>query len=203
MKKRKHHRHTKRLEALFTSGNVSHKGITSDLSEEGLFIRTMYALAPGSTLDIEIHLSEGKVSMLKGIVRRSVKTGMSMIKNGMGVEIIEKDSNYMNLVHGINEERSKGYTVSENKSQETDFSIVACANCGAKNKVKKGVSQLIPKCGKCGHQLTREGKTSQQPEYLIIACSDCKAKNKVASARLSLGPKCGKCGTALRAEDIV
>jgi thioredoxin 2 len=32
-------------------------------------------------------------------------------------------------------------------------SIVACANCGAKNRIKTASSEGVPVCGRCGHSL--------------------------------------------------
>ncbi len=203
MSKRQSHRHTKRLETTFTAGGVTNSGITSDISEGGLFIRTRYGLVPETIVNIEIHLPDGKLSRLKGRVRRSIRTPISTLKNGMGVELIEKDSNYINFVKtmGINGDRDS--TSSAQKSPEHDFSIVACPSCGIKNKVRAGPASLAPKCGKCGNPLTRQETTSQPPEYLIIACSNCKTKNKVSKEKISFGPRCGKCGIVLSPGNIV
>jgi len=202
-KKRLYYRQIKRLETIFTAGGVTRRGITSDVSEGGLFIRTRYGLVPGSALSIEIYLPDGTISKVKGIVKRSVRTPISTIKNGMGVEIIERDSAYMNLVDEIKSNDSNGGTSTLHKNFEDDFSILICSGCGVKNKVRAGATDLNPKCGKCGHSLIRQEKTSHQLEYLVLSCSNCKAKNKVASEKLSLNPRCGKCGTSLRPQDIV
>src|SRR6266498_2503650 len=94
-------RFTKRLEATFSSGNLRFRGISSNLSENGLFIRTQHGLKPGSIIDIEIFLPDGLQSRLKGEVMRTVKTSLSTIKNGMGIELIEKDKNYLEFLRNF------------------------------------------------------------------------------------------------------
>lgn len=203
MSKRQFERHKRRLETTFTAGTETYRGMSGDISEGGIFIRTRHCLVPESLLDIEIHLPDGTLSRVKGKVKRSIRTPISTFKNGMGIEIIEKDSAYVTLVKKIlTTEGDGGSTSTAQKSSEPDFSIIACPNCGAKNKVMAGFT-LIPKCGKCRSPLPHHRKTSHQLEYLIIACSNCSAKNKVARERLSLNPRCGKCGTLLRAGDII
>jgi len=54
----------------------------------GLSIRTEHQFTPDTILDIVIELPGNKTSKLKGKVVRT-------IKNGVGVEVIEKDSGYL------------------------------------------------------------------------------------------------------------
>ena len=88
-------RFTKRLEVKFSIGGDTYKGRLSNLSQGGLFIRTNRVFSPGTTMDIELVLPDGMISMLKGIVRWSEKTHLA-IKNGMGIELLEKDTVFMN-----------------------------------------------------------------------------------------------------------
>ena len=127
-------RFIQRLECEFVSGGIKHRSISSDLSERGLFIRTRHGLGPGSTVDITLYLPDGKVSKLKGIVKRTIKTDFSGMKNGMGVELTERDSAYMEFV---------------NSSLSGDYMFIKCAYCGTKNKVPKTKLQMGPKCGVC------------------------------------------------------
>jgi hypothetical protein len=73
----RHPRFTKRLEATFSSGGLSYRGILSNLSQNGLFIRTNRGFAPGSTVDIELVMPDNALCRLKGIVKRTIKTPMS------------------------------------------------------------------------------------------------------------------------------
>ncbi len=144
-KLQRHPRFTKRLEVKFSSGKDTYKGILSNLSQSGLFIRTNRGFAPGTIIAIELIMPDGTISVLKGIVRRTVKTSLA-IKNGMGIELIEQDSTYMNFINSFHE---KTGTPLEKKAPE-EFLIISCSQCGVKNKVLSGKISLGPKCGRCG-----------------------------------------------------
>jgi len=147
-KVQRHTRFTKRLEVKFSSGIDTYKGILSNLSQGGLFIRTNRGFAPGTTIDIEIVLPDGTISFLKGIVRWAEKTHLA-VKNGMGIELIEKDTAFMNFIKSFHE---KTGTPLE-KSDPQEFYIIACTQCGVKNKVLSKRISHGPKCGKCGTPL--------------------------------------------------
>jgi Tfp pilus assembly protein PilZ len=145
----RHPRFTKRLEATFSSGGLSYRGILSNLSRNGLFIRTNHGFAPGSTVDIELVMPDNKVCRLKGLVKRTTKTPMlSSMKNGMGIELTEKDAAYLNFIESFGEDKEP---VTETPSPESQ--IIACPACGAKNKVLTEKLSLGPRCGRCGTSL--------------------------------------------------
>ncbi|MBI4824598.1 MAG: PilZ domain-containing protein [Nitrospirae bacterium] len=143
--KRAFERFTRRLEVEFSSGEKNYRGISSDLSERGIFIRTHHGLAPGSTLNITIYLPDGKTSRLKGIVRKIVKTDSVIVKNGMGIELTDIDANYMNFVKAS----TLSDTTQTGKQGEQEFLIVFCISCGTKNKVPKAKLHMGPRCGNC------------------------------------------------------
>ncbi len=145
----RHPRFTKRLEARFSSGVMSFTGISSNLSESGLFIRTNRGFAPDTAIDIELVMPDGNISSLKGLVRRTIKTPLSS-KNGMGVELIEKDAAYINFLKSFAEETE----TDTEKITPPEFQIISCPNCGVKNKVSSEKLSLGPKCGRCGTPLT-------------------------------------------------
>jgi len=144
MNKRKNLRFTKRLEARFIADAESFVGITSNLSETGLFIRTKRGFAPDSILDIKLIMPDGNTSSIKGIVKRTVKVPLS-IKNGMGIELLEKDETYMRYVKSLRE----GDERSPEKKPVDEFQIIPCPSCQAKNKVRRDKIALGPRCGKC------------------------------------------------------
>ncbi len=146
----RHPRFTKRLEARFSSGGMSFTGISSNLSESGLFIRTNRGFAPDTAIDIELVMPDGKTSSLKGLVTKTVKTSMSTLKNGMGVELIEKDASYINFLKSFAEEKETDTEI----ITPPEFQIISCPNCGVKNKVSSEKLSLGPKCGRCGTPLT-------------------------------------------------
>lgn len=160
---RKFDRFIRRLETEFIAEDKSYRGISSDLSQTGLFIRTNHAFAPGSILDIKIYLPDGAISKMKGKVMRAFKTPIISLKNGMGVVLLEKDSHYINFMKtfspDIQDNTSSESTASGTEAQakpdkkaepdSSDFLILTCSKCGAKNKVYKSKTAFGPKCGKC------------------------------------------------------
>ena len=167
---RKLKRYKKVCKTAFVSKNVIFKGTASDFSLNGLFIRTNHAFAPGSILDITIHLPDGITSQLKGKVMRAHKTPVVTMKNGMGVLLLEKDADYIEFMKiydpDIKEEPTTGKFRSESESQTeartppeskppdpADFLLLACGQCGVKNKVHKSKIAQGPKCGKCKSSL--------------------------------------------------
>ncbi len=152
-KERKYQRHkrfTKRLEVIFGTGEVSYRGILSNFSESGLFIRTNRGFSPNTVIDIEIVLPDNNISRLKGIVKRTIKRPVSTIKNGMGIELIEKDQTYLDFLKSFT-------TLEENEILKSSipetFKVVSCNNCGIRNKVLTNKIYRNPKCGKCGTPL--------------------------------------------------
>lgn len=94
MQKRRSKRTIKRLEVKFISGDISYRGITSNLSEYGIFVRTTKGLAPGTVLELKLYLPSGETITLSGNVKRTVKTQLYNVKNGMGIELIDPPLKY-------------------------------------------------------------------------------------------------------------
>jgi len=156
----RHPRFTKRLEVTFRSGEFTHRGILSNLSLNGLFIKTSRGFTPGTTVDIELVLPDDQISRLKGIVRRTIKTAVSLTKNGMGVELTQKDESFIRFAESFLREHPSQEPDSpvpppfpDDPSSPPDFQILLCPNCGVKNKVSTEKLHLGPICGKCGSPL--------------------------------------------------
>jgi hypothetical protein len=107
--RRKHKRYIRRCEVEFVSDGVTHRGIGSDFSLNGLFIRTNYPLTPDTVLDITVHLPNGSTSALtirvirawRTAVGRATGSPIKTFKNGMGVEITKKDINFLHFIRSI------------------------------------------------------------------------------------------------------
>ncbi len=107
--KRRFRRFTRRCEVEFTVGNISNRGIASDFSISGLFLRTNHPFADDTVLDIIVHLPDKSVSSLQGKVKRAMKTSLGRVmgtpakeyKNGMGIELIKKDVHYLNFIRSL------------------------------------------------------------------------------------------------------
>jgi hypothetical protein len=164
--KRRYERFIRRLETEFSAEGKNYRGISSDFSCGGLYIRTNHAFAPGTILDMTIYLPDGTASKAKGIVRRALKTPVVSLKNGMGVQITEGDANYTRFLKEflaecgkISEEKPQAET-QEAHARETssggapESMIIPCQGCGVKNKVDKTRISSRPKCGKCGAYLS-------------------------------------------------
>jgi hypothetical protein len=122
MEKRKHPRFIKRLETKISIDQTSFWSKSGDLSESGLFIRTNRGCKVETSIDIELSMPGNRVSFLKGIVRRTIRTPIPTMKNGMGIEIIEKDETFRDFVKSISGERK------ENVGEE---SAVLCSHISA------------------------------------------------------------------------
>jgi Tfp pilus assembly protein PilZ len=138
MDRRKQPRFVKRLETRIISDHISFCSISSDLSESGLFIRTNRGLSIDTPIDIELSLPGNKVALLKGIVRRTTRTGISSMKNGMGIEIIEKDETFIDFVKSIIEEREES---SANKYSTQKLQIDSYSPYESNNDLRKTVQE--------------------------------------------------------------
>jgi uncharacterized protein (TIGR02266 family) len=164
---RKHARFIRRLEVECSANNENTRGISSNFSLGGLFIRTNRPFTPGTLLDLHIHLPDGRASKAKGVVKTAQKTALASLKNGMGIELIEKDLNYVTFIRSFGpdsrvdtgEEALSGKQEAPEEHTETagrenaESFIIPCAHCGVKNRVKLSRSSPGMRCGKCGSPL--------------------------------------------------
>jgi hypothetical protein len=104
--KRRQKRFVKRCTAEFTSDGQTYTGFCRNLSLDGLFIKTRKPLALEKIVEMIVHLPDGSTSKLTGRVTRATREPYSLIleragipsKDGMGIQLIEKDANYLNFV---------------------------------------------------------------------------------------------------------
>jgi len=126
MEKRRHPRFIKRLETTIGIDNIIYRSISSDLSESGLFIRTKRGFCVDTPIDIELSLPGNRVSFLKGIVRRSIRTPIPIKKNGMGIEIIEKDQTFVDFIKSISEEQTENGAGKQRRLGVEKVSSISC-----------------------------------------------------------------------------
>jgi hypothetical protein len=104
--RRRQKRIVKRLAIEFVSDGQTYRGICRNLSLDGLFIKTRKPLPPEKIIDMMIHLPDGSTSKLTGKVTRAIRDPHGLIfatagipsKDGMGIQLLEKDANYLRLV---------------------------------------------------------------------------------------------------------
>jgi RNase P subunit RPR2 len=214
VEKRKAERYIKRLSCEFSGAGKTHRGFVSDVSDNGLFIRTRRSFREGSDVDIKLHLPDDSISSLSGVVRRALTTHEgTLTKNGMGIELLQKDDNYIRLLKELKgEEEKKRLKKKKPEAREPEKKpeekkpekvVIQCAICGVKNAVPHNKLSLGPKCGGCkaplefGEDFHDAKADAEKAEPVLIACPECGAKNKVPADKLSLGPKCGACKARL------
>ena len=165
---RRQTRFIKRLEVECSASGESSRGISSNFSLVGLFMRTNRPFSPGALVDSLIHLPDGTMAKAKGLVKMAQKTSLASLKNGMGIELIEKDSNYVTFIKSllqdspdnpgkktiIEKEGTRPKSLPMPESADADFFVVACSHCGVKNKVRKSRGSPGVKCGKCAAPLS-------------------------------------------------
>ncbi|MBI5142533.1 MAG: PilZ domain-containing protein [Nitrospirae bacterium] len=101
MQKRCAVRKIKRLPVTFTNNSLEQNGFSSDVSFNGIFIRTRRALNPGNAIQIIVELDCGSRVPMSGVVCRSIRTGTMDIKNGMGVRLTEVHPKYTMFVSSL------------------------------------------------------------------------------------------------------
>lgn len=131
--RRKHPRFIKRLTTNFFVDQNKFTGISSDLSEGGLFIRTFRGVPANTLISIELMLPNDKIASLKGIVRRTLRTSLTTKKNGMGIEIIEKDQPFIDFVNSV---LGRPETPAERVDGYPYFRNVSCYTIGSAKKGK-------------------------------------------------------------------
>jgi len=113
--KRQQKRFIERCKVEFTVNDKTYRGLSSNFSLNGLFIRTKQLFQTEIFLDIIIHFPNDLTSRLKGKVARVSKnalcgeteTAKGYDGNGMGIEIIEKDSLYLHFIRSFLSHKGK------------------------------------------------------------------------------------------------
>jgi hypothetical protein len=177
---RRFERFTRRLETEFKVGDTSFRGISSNFSEGGLFIRTHHSFAPGSTVEAVIYLSSDKVSRVRGVVKHALKTASGLVKNGMGVEIRKCDAQYLEFI------------------KETVGKLTYKGPCseGAAEGVTEKPGPARPgeeRPAEAGGEARGKNECKDATEFWITKCPFCGVKNRIPVSMLLKDPLCGKC----------
>lgn len=167
----KHKRFLKRVETEFTADEKTYRGISSNLSINGLFIRTNHPFVPGTLIDIRMHLPGASDIILRGRVKHSMKTPVLPVKNGMGIEIVVNNPRYIDFLKSVFPDAQTS-PLPESLNLDTTYhqhiggpqedttalecAIIACPRCGVKNKAGKTAQVRGLICGKCRSPLTAQ-----------------------------------------------
>ena len=98
MDKRKDERLHMKLHVKLNSGTRVSWGILTDVSENGLFVKSNRDFAADTEINIEIVMQDNSTSLLKGIVKRKIDIPEEHRKYGLGIELTKKDHRFMNLL---------------------------------------------------------------------------------------------------------
>lgn len=162
MERRRHFRVNKSLISQIFADDINLFVITGNLSTNGISLISKQCLPVDTAVMIEIVLPDNSVSSLRGIVRRTIDTS-AFIHRGMGIELIEKDSNYAQFLNSIlNETETSDKEIGTRVNSETSL-------LSAQAEVK-GLKETT-------------GEKRQSPRYIVdekeiavIIGSSCEAK---------------------------
>ena len=107
--RRKLKRFSHRCKIAFTVNGVTYRGLSSNFSLNGLFIRTNHLFPQETLLDIAIYLPNNFTAQLKGKVVRTSKEPLrgtigragGYREKGMGVTILEKELLYLHFIRAL------------------------------------------------------------------------------------------------------
>lgn len=96
--KRNSKRKIKRLPVAFLCGTEECRGISSNMSHTGLFIKSRKTFKRGQTLKMVLDLDGNRKIALQGVVAREINRGFRNNNNGMGVELAETPREYTEML---------------------------------------------------------------------------------------------------------
>ena len=107
---RKFKRFGQKLLVRIHSGEALSCGIMSDVSQNGMFIRSEGVFQENTIVSIELVLPDNRVSSLKGRVKRKKKIPGSNWLFGTGIELMEKDSAFRAFLQSISGQAGMEFT---------------------------------------------------------------------------------------------
>ncbi len=99
--KRESQRFLKKLPVEVSAENRMIKGTTVRVSDKGFFVRAQTVFSVGTSVNIDLYISEGKPCHLKGIIKFAEKAAITARQNGMGVELTEKSPEYLRMIRSF------------------------------------------------------------------------------------------------------
>ena len=101
MDKRKSERLSMKLYTKLSADSFVSWGLLSDVSENGLFIKSNRDFTIGEAIDIELFMPNNNNSLLKGVIRRKIELPETHRKYGLGIELVEKDMVYRHFLRSL------------------------------------------------------------------------------------------------------
>lgn len=94
-------RKIRRLPVTIHDGVNEYRGTTSDMSHTGIFIRSRKVFKPGTPLKLIIEIDETREISLVGVVKRFIKLGTTVFKDGLGIKLTSIPQEYKDLVEKL------------------------------------------------------------------------------------------------------
>ncbi len=107
MNRRKDKRFDTKLYVKLHSGSSTAWGLLGDVSERGLFIKSIRSFPIGEEINLEIFMPDNSIASLKATVRRIVELPEQIRKFGVGVEVLERDMIYKDFLKFLNRQVKK------------------------------------------------------------------------------------------------
>jgi len=101
MDKRKSERLSMKLHTKLSADSFVSWGLLSDVSENGLFIKSNRDFTIGEAIDIELFMPNNINSLLKGVITRKIELPETHRKYGLGIELVEKDIVYRHFLRSL------------------------------------------------------------------------------------------------------
>ena len=106
---RKFKRFGQKLLVRIQSGEALSCGIMSDVSQNGMFIRSEGVFQENTIVSIELVLPDNRVSSLTGRVKRKKRIPGSNWLFGTGIELVEKDNTFRAFLQSISGQAGMDY----------------------------------------------------------------------------------------------
>jgi len=84
----------------------------------------------------------------------------------------------------------------------SEFQLVACPQCGARNRIPSIKSKADARCGRCGTSLAQAPAGQAAGGSYLLRCGQCRTRNRIPGDRIGKPATCGQCGTTM-ATDIL
>jgi hypothetical protein len=101
MDKRKDMRLSMKLYSKLRAESGVSWGLLTDVSENGIFIKSNRDFTMGEAIDIELFMPDNTNALLKGVIRRKIELPDSHRKYGLGIELKEKDMVYRRFLRNL------------------------------------------------------------------------------------------------------
>ena len=89
--KRQNTRYLIKLPIDISFGDYVIRGTTVRVSEKGFFVRSQVSFPVGTSVDINLHITDEWSCKLKGVIKYARKIRLLERQNGMGIELTEGD----------------------------------------------------------------------------------------------------------------